>query len=443
MLVRRLIRPDHRYVQLFEALVNLLIVYSAIEIPLRITFHYDVTGWLWWADIFVLIVFAADILLRFNMAVEVNNVLITNPRQARRRYLRTWFVVDFLAVLPFELLSGGALTLSHRFVRLARLLRLARLIKLAKIHRISRDWHTNRVLNQSIVRLIFFGFWIALLAHWLACGWIGLSEPDTSLASHFQYADAAYWVVTTMTTVGYGDIIPASYPQKFYTMFVMIVGVGVYGYVIGNVSTLLANTDMAKINYVNKIEELNTFFQDRQLPGPLQNKIKHYYNYIWQSRLGRDEGRIMEDLPPPLRTEVALYLNRDIICAVPLFRTASPQLVRHLASRLRPAVFMPGDLIIQAGEAAEEMFFLSRGEAEVLEIDAHTIKQILGKGSYFGETALVTNEPRSATVRARTYCDVYSLSRSMFDEALERYPDFRKEIERTIARRQKRENKIQ
>ncbi|MCP5480304.1 MAG: cyclic nucleotide-binding domain-containing protein [Spirochaetales bacterium] len=56
---------------------------------------------------------------------------------------------------------------------------------------------------------------------------------------------------------------------------------------------------------------------------------------------------------------------------------------------------------------------------------------------------LIRPDHRSATVRARTYCDVYSLSRSMFDEALERYPDFRKEIERTIARRQKGENKIQ
>ena len=249
-----------------------------------------------------------------------------------------------------------------------------------------------------------------------------------------QYLDSLYWTVTTLTTVGYGDITPATWAQKIYTMFTMFFGVAIYGYVIGNVSTLLANTDTAKNNYVSKIEELNAFFEDKKLPYELQEKIRDYYNHIWQSRLGRDEAKMLSDMPWSLRTEVNLFLNREIIQKVPLFRDAGENLIRELASSLQPAVFMPEDLIIKKGEIGDRMYFVSKGYAELLDENDQALASF-STGSYFGEMALVLDQPRAASIVAREYCDVYFLSKETFSFLLQKYPSFREHINDTLQKR--------
>ncbi len=429
-----LIHPQNQLYRAFHFIINLLIVYSAIEVPLRLVLPYEVPMWLHILDLVVIGFFATDIVLQFHVQTYHRGKLCNDRKILASKYLRGWFPVDLLATLPFELLATGAFSEGHRALRMVRLMRLSRLLKLARLHRLSRDWHTNRVLNQSLVRLIFFGFWIVLISHWLACGWIFLEGVPKDEPFPAQYLDAIYWTVTTLTTVGYGDITPISATQKIYTMFVMFFGVAVYGYVIGNISTLLASTDLAKTNYVNKIEELNTFFEDKTIPFELQEKIRDYYNHIWQSRLGRDEAIILNDLPESLRTEVTLYLNREIIHKVPMFHDAGEEFIRELAAKLEPAVFLPGDLIIHKGEIGDRMYFVSRGHAELLGEDGQAIATFAA-GSYFGEMALVLDQPRAASIRAIDYCDVYILRKQSFVRLLEKYNNFHEHLRDVIARR--------
>ena len=162
------------------------------------------------------------------------------------------------------------------------------------------------------------------------------------------YLRALYWCITTLATVGYGDIIPSTNAQTIYAMVVMILGVGVCGYVIGNVASLLANLDRARAHYLANLERLATF---------LTYRVSHRICNGGSMNIITTSGRIalaMTNQPywlsfPPRSERKCPALNQDFIQKVPFFKGASQELIRDIALALRPIIFTPGDYVFRAG----------------------------------------------------------------------------------------------
>jgi voltage-gated potassium channel len=75
------------------------------------------------------------------------------------------------------------------------------------------------------------------------------------------------------------------------------------------------------------------------------------------------------------------------------------------------------------------MYFVSRGELEVVSKDGQTVFSTLTDGDFFGEIALILKQPRTASVRATTYCDLYRLDRELFERVLSHYPEVAAKIQ--------------
>ncbi len=432
-----LLRPNSLIKELWDAYILLLTVYAAVEVPLRLVLDYEATGLLPYVDTLLSTSFTVDILLTFQTAVYAQGQLITRRRDIAGRYLRSWFVFDFLAAFPFQLIlqnTVGALTDTARIVRLLRLFRLARIVQL--MQEISRA----SMVNVSVLRMIFLAFWVLLLSHWMACGWMILGTeampPEDTADPYRYYLRSFYWAITTITTIGYGDITPSTNLQTIYTVVLQIVGAGMYGYVIGNIASLLANVNIARAQYMEKMEKINTFMKLRKIPEEIQANIRSYYEYLWESRRGYDEADVIHELPPSLQLKVALFLNQDIIEKVPIFKGANEDLIRRLVLELSPAVYTPGDFIFRHGEHGTTMFFISRGSVEILGEDGRTVYATLTEGSFFGEIALLLDRPRTASVRALDYCDLYVLDYDTFHEILTDYPEFAHEVRELARQRQ-------
>jgi voltage-gated potassium channel len=330
----------------------------------------------------------------------------------RARERRGWALLpDLLAALPLG-----------PFLRPLSLLRAAKLLRVSDL---LRRWREDEVRRTAVLRLAGFVYWFVLLTHGVACGWIALGG-DTAGGS--RYVGGLYWSVTTLCTVGYGDLTPKNDPQRLYACFAMLLGVGAYGFVIGNIASILANIDPVRASHLQRMEQIGAFLSYRGIPPPLQSRIAGYYRYLWQHRLEEDEGEILGRLPPGLRTEVALFLKRDLVQGVPLFRGASEAFFREIALEMRPAVYLPGDEIVRAGDRGEEMFFISHGAVEVVAPDGGKVVARLGPGQFFGEVALLHDRPRNATVRAAEYTDLYRLERALFHRVLEHHPAIAAEI---------------
>ncbi len=286
----------------------------------------------------------------------------------------------------------------------------------------------KELFNPGLVRLFFTIFVVLIIAHWVACGWMALGKVDVNLDYFSNYIKALYWCITTITTIGYGDITPSTNVQTIYTMFVQLTGAGMYGYIIGNLASMLANSDLARTQFRAKLEKIQTFMQYRDVPNDLQDSIRTYYDYLWNNRRGFDESAVLSELPSSLKLQVALHLNKDIIEKVPMFRGASEAFIRQIVLNLKPVLFTPGDFIFRKGEMGDQMYFISRGKVEIVSEDGATVFATISEGGFFGEIALLFSSERTASVRAAEYCDLYTLDKFTFDNVLQKFPDIAQQV---------------
>ncbi len=120
-------------------------------------------------------------------------------------------------------------------------------------------------------------------------------------------------------------------------------------------------------------------------------------------------------------------INRETLDRVPLFRGGDPLLLSQLGIALRPQAAPAGQTIIRKGDVGDEMYLICRGEVEVLD-DAGRVIATLRDGNFFGEVALVFDQLRTASVRAKTPCDLFVLSKMDFDRILKDQPQLAEKI---------------
>lgn len=411
--------------RIWESLLAAGIIWSSIQIPWQLEFGQSRRIWWLIVENLLTILFAADAWRHWRGHWQDRPTAATNGRPFEPRESLWWLLADVLAAIP---LSWFGVPLGLLVLRMAKLPRLVQMM---------RSWRRRDLRNAGVLRLAFFMFWMAMISHWIACGWSALRDRVPNDDDGMHYLRALYWTITTLATVGYGDITPVNGTQMAYAIMTMMFGVGLFGYAIGNVAHMLANIDQVQAHYHASLDRLATFMRYRRIPLELQQRIYEYYTFLWERHLGYDEALILSELPEPLRVEIAMAMKREFIEKVPFFLGASPQLIREIAVELRPVLFRPGDFVFRAGEMGRHIYFISGGSVEVIAGDGQTILATLTEGDFFGEIALLLHRPRSASVRAIDFCDLYSLDKETFERILAFFPDFSAHIQEEAQRRQK------
>ncbi|NBV84933.1 MAG: hypothetical protein EBS01_01415 [Verrucomicrobia bacterium] len=396
--------------------------------------------------------FALDIFSTKKHRMEV----ITDMKSVIRLYSRGWMIPDLLAAIPFEYLADIFNWESPWFL----LLRILPLTKTFKVSAVLADLQMILQLPRAVMQLMSLGYWAIQAIHAVALGWWWaggsadsidttpakiawvwedeqktqlvqktIEEAETRKFSNLEiYLRSVYWTVTTMTTIGYGDYSPAkdNNQQIIFTIFAQIAGVSFYGYIVGNIPVLIANRDAARAAFESRNEVINEFMRVKQLPGEMQDRVRDYYQYLWESRKGVSDSDVLVTLPSALSVDVLVFLNNEILQKVEFFRGVKEIFIREVVRMLTTESYIPGDYIIREGEFGTRMYFLTNGSVDII-VNGNRVAS-LSTGSPFGEMALVSGDKRNASVQATSYCDVYVLERSGFDELRSRYEDFDKNV---------------
>ena len=126
-----------------------------------------------------------------------------------------------------------------------------------------------------------------------------------------------------------------------------------------------------------------------------------------------------------LQTEIAIFLNRDLIARNPLFAHANDGVILSIVRALKGNMYLKGSFIAHKGELGEDMYFLVAGEA-----CASLNDKILKKyavGSYFGELCLLlADHPRSCDLVCLSHVETRELDRNSFENIINDYPEMKK-----------------
>ena len=132
---------------------------------------------------------------------------------------------------------------------------------------------------------------------WPDDGWVlryANSTNDVTIEnSKFRlYMVSFYWAITTLTTVGYGDILPFTSEEIILTVVVQFVGTLVFGYVMASITSVVSSEDMTAMLIKKKIGELNEYMAHRDLSQDLKLRIRSHYEYQWKRTTIYDEEEV-------------------------------------------------------------------------------------------------------------------------------------------------------
>lgn len=409
---------------IWNAIIFVAVIFTAIEAPFSFIFQTKIENWQLVCDLVVSGLFVVDLAFRLRKK-RAQNMAFTSKSHKRRWY--TLMAIDCIASVPYDVLSFALGFHAFTYFRLFRLVRVARLYEI--------------VSNLAFVpKFIKFGALISVFmvaVHWISLCWIMITPTiEASLVQDrtTHYITAMYWTVTTLTTIGYGDITPTNNQGRLFTMVIMILGVGVYGFVIGTVTKMVQDGERYKQQNREKMHDLMNFMRHYNVPERLQQNVYSYYNHLVTKRLTENDNKIINELPQALQGELTIYMNIKLIRNLPIFKRLSSSCLKEVAGALEQKYYGPGQTIINIGETGQEMYLIGHGSVEVILSDGNVVAT-LHEGQFFGESALLYDTKRNANVRALGYCELYRLDKEQFDEITSRHKDLLESLSTLTSRR--------
>lgn len=382
-----------REAQWWDAVICVALAYTAFVPPAEVAFtppQQRVTiDALFCINQAVNLIFFADMVLQFFLHVQLpkaeGGVWIRNHRKLVRRYLKGAFFIDFVSIIPFSALTFTGIQIFNN-LQIARLLRLLRLMKLLRMFRGSRlimRYRASMTLSITGVNLIGFILFTVLASHWLACTWgflgfqigkeenswmapflssehlnskalegewfspSGLPVPWDVYDPKIQYLMCLYFTLTTLTTVGYGDVHARNVAERAVVSVMMLCGGLMWAWIIGAVTQAVTTLDVKKIQYNQIYDQINWMLLDLGVDPKLCRDAREFLLNSVEVQRRLDYSSLIQHLSPDLRCQVCENVFSSKLNVVPYFRDTSQLLRLGIFERLTHLLFAPDEVILR------------------------------------------------------------------------------------------------
>ncbi|KAG4160120.1 hypothetical protein ERO13_D02G214300v2 [Gossypium hirsutum] len=431
------ITPMDSTYRCWETFMVMLVFYSSWVYPFEVAFlSSSAPRKLYMADNIVDLFFAIDIVLTFFVAYidTRTQLLVRDSKKIAIRYLSTWFLIDVISTIPFEALGylftgNSRVGISYSLLGLLRFCRLRRVkqlfTRLEKDIRFSYFWiRCARLLAVTLLAIHCAGCLYYLLAdRYPQQGrtWLGSVHPnfrETSL--WIRYISAMYWSITTMTTVGYGDLHAVNTMEMIFIIFYMLFNLGLTAYIIGNMTNLVCEGTRRTMEFRNSIEAASQFVSRNRLPPRLKEQILAYMCLRFKAE-SLNQQQLIEQLPKSIYTGICQHLFLPTVEKVYLFNGISREVLQHLVAKMKAEYLPPREDVIMQNEAPDDVYIIVSGEVEIINCDMERemVVGTLQSGDMFGETCALCCRPQRFTYRTKTLSQLLRLKTTDLIESMQ------------------------
>ena len=479
---RYIIHPDSTFKIIWDYIIVLITFYSLIFCPLSLAFIELNNFFTNIIELICSFFFIIDIILNFFTAYyDKDDELVAKKKKISTKYVKSWFPLDLISAIPtnysyyFGKGNLGPFQFVNNFSKFNRIMKLVRVFKLMKFIEDTEN-NLNKIklidelnLSNGLKRFIQFLITFLIISHLLTCIWIFLATLDdhnwisssnlTELKSYEIYIASLYFNLSTIFTIGYGDILSVSIYERIFNNIIMMVGVLLFSFTLSSLGNIITTYDKITKNYLNRLDildEIRICHPNLDEPTPkaknitfegeegtqilshsesLYEKLFKFINYDYKNNK-KEKLKLVKELPLTMKNEVIYEMYKNIINNFTFFHYSyqngkNQAFNTRIVLTMRPLKIFKNEFFIHEGERFEEMIFVKNGNLS-LEIDYNSRKIpiiSLRKNDYYGVVQLLNNEISAEDIKVKSkVAEIYVINKKDLYEISIDHPEIFKEI---------------
>ncbi|KAH0460054.1 hypothetical protein IEQ34_010717 [Dendrobium chrysotoxum] len=279
--------------------------------------------------------------------------------------------------------------------------------------------------------------WMAYHHRIIEKTWLGQPVPNFKERSIWLgYIYAIYFSISTLTTVGYGDLHADNKWEKIFGILLMLFNIGLTAYLIGNMTNLIVHEASRTFRMREASHNISRYARKNGLPETLRTQMMQHVRLKFKT-IELQQEEVLTRLPKAIRSSIAQHLFQQTVDLAYLFKGVSENFIAQLVSEMKAEYFPPKADIILQKEIPTEFYIVIAGELEVLTNENGTEKvhcfynyilkstkqkeilSALGPADMAGEIGVILNIPQPFTIRSKSISQVVRIGHSHFRQVVE------------------------
>ena len=415
------ISSDSYFILIFDILLLIFSLYNVFFIPLKLAekkyFCKNENNLYIITQIITEILFILDLIISFFRSYydyEYKKVIITS--QIVKYYLTNGFFTDLIFGIPSYSINRKlcenknsnyedklSLTTSEILLNILLVLKILKIFKILnhkknKIIELIYEKISDYWLLEQIIDMLIYFLKIFSILHTLICVHIFLGEqnvPNWMIHIDIQnenlitkYISSFYFIIETMTTVGYGDIVSISFLEICFQIILLSIGIVSYSFIVTKFGNYIMKKGKEEIELDEKKLQLEQIrIKYPLMPFKLYMKIQDYFIKKAKNKtnIKYEAKQLINDLPEQIRNELSLIVNKDIIDNFIIFKNCkNTDFITKTISCFKQTIFKKETILIKEGQLIENIIFVKDGRL-ILEATINLLKPDESYKKYFKE----------------------------------------------------------
>eukprot|EP00930_Biecheleria_cincta_P046109 TRINITY_DN3179_c0_g4_i1.p1 TRINITY_DN3179_c0_g4~~TRINITY_DN3179_c0_g4_i1.p1 ORF type:complete len:719 (-),score=128.41 TRINITY_DN3179_c0_g4_i1:236-2320(-) len=417
-----IINPGNAKKLAWDFFVMFCVVFDAVVLPFQLAFknqmEADTFDKFWFAV--TTTTFSIDIVLAFNTALDKGDNmtgsadLIKDRRGIAKRYLRGWFVIDFVSTIPWGSLDavlgkqkGGSSSQATKLLKVVKFLRIMRLMRMLRLAKLKTIWenienYLGSVVFVQSVMLVRILFVVIAICHWNACiFWVvgspesfitdllsestqeefkalphwttilrngSLNEPtwrylDRSIAENYIFC--FYWTLGVMRTMP-AEVTPVNLTERVFVLCFMFFALSAFAISVGSLTQAYFKISERGRNYNDEMFAVRMYLKKLKVTETAQRRIKNYLSHLFERRrIMAKEANLLDKLPETLKAEVNRAKIFQYLQRLPLIADLGKSAIEHMCNHLSLFDRLPGDTVCVANQVADAAWIVCAGRVQV------------------------------------------------------------------------------